>query len=75
MKLKSFGANRTEVDLGNGLTVFFSYKTPVAFFREGLGYFKTSTKWSVTTSKHINQWLDGVRAKECTQEYIDNLVK
>ena len=37
------------------------------------GYERTSKKWSVTTSRHINKWLDGVLAKEQPQEYFDSL--
>lgn len=30
MKLTPVAANQTEVELSSGVTVFFSYKTPVA---------------------------------------------
>ena len=57
MKLNSVAANQTEVELGNGTTVFFSYKTPVAAHIPGEGYVKTDKRWSVTTSKHIGQFI------------------
>ena len=57
MKLNPVAANQNEVELPNGTTVFFSYKTPVACHIPGEGYFKTSKSWSRTTSKHIGQFI------------------
>lgn len=77
MKLNPIGANQNEVEIKNVL-VLFSYKTPVAV-RHGDGTFsKTSKKWSVTTSKHINSWLRGFglepdKVHTISQEYLDSL--
>ena len=57
MKLRKTGNNTTEITLSNSAVVLFSYETPVAAIINGTPY-KTSKKWSVTTSKHINQWLN-----------------
>jgi hypothetical protein len=57
MKLIKVSANQTEIELADGTTVFFSYKTPVAAHIPGLGYFKSEKRWSVTTSKHIGQFI------------------
>lgn len=57
MNLNSIAANQTEIELSNGTTVFYSYKTPVAAHIPGKGYFKTDKKWSVTTSRHINGFI------------------
>ena len=73
MELIPLGANRTQINLKNGDSVFFSYRTPVASLTEN-GYYRTSKKWSVTTTRHINKWLGGVLAKEQPQEYFDSLV-
>ena len=83
MNLIPIKANMTEVDLGNGKTVLFSYKTPVAYAvttdNEQIIY-KTEKKWSNTTTRHINQWivLKDVWAVrkiiEKSQEYFDNLL-
>jgi len=75
MKLQNLGSNKTSVELNHGIKVYFSYNTPVvAEFRGEL--YKTNKKWSVTTSKHINQFLDGRTAKyECDQDWFDELVK
>jgi hypothetical protein len=79
MNLKPLGSNQTELDLGNGTIVLFSYKTPVAvMIDEGLGFvfYRTDKKWSVTTSRHINKWLGvyGKVASEKPQEYFDILI-
>ena len=72
MQLNPIKANMTELEL-NGSTVLFSYKTPVAVITHGNAY-RTSKKWSVTTSRHINQWLREIVAEEKPQEYFDNLI-
>lgn len=78
MNLNPIKANMTELDLGNGTVVLFSYKTPVACrHSDGMTY-RTDKKWSVTTSRHINTWLAscGVLGSEFKpQEFFDGLVK
>tara|TARA_Y200000002_G_scaffold367668_1_gene359947 strand:+ start:535 stop:765 length:231 start_codon:yes stop_codon:yes gene_type:complete len=73
MQLRKLGNNQTQIDYANGTSVLFSYETPVASLTEN-GYYKTSKKWSATTSRHINKWLDGVLAKEQPQAYFDGLI-
>ena len=70
MKLSNLGANKTAISFENGNVVFFSYNTPVAALMNG-EYVRTSKKWSVTTSKHIGQWLDGIKAREVDQAVLD----
>jgi len=72
MNLKPLASNKTELTLGDGTQVLFSYQTPVACWING-EYFKTSKKWSNTTSRHINSWVH--LATEKPQEFFDNLVK
>ena len=74
MKLRKAGNNMTELSLPTGTDVLFSYETPVAAFVEGEGYVRTETRYSVTTSKHINKWLNGMVAREVPQSFIDALV-
>ena len=74
MKIKSLGANRTELTLPSGTVVFFSYQTPVAAQLADGGFVRTDRRYSVTTSKHINQWLQGSSAREIPQAEIDALV-
>ena len=54
MKIKSLGANRTELQVGENV-ILFSYSTPVAC-RGPAGNYRTAERHSVTTSKHIAQW-------------------
>jgi len=58
MKLNPVAPNQTEVEKANGVIVFYSYKTPVAVFVPGKGALCSSTKYSVTTSKHVNQTVE-----------------
>lgn len=71
MKLNPIGSNQNEVEV-NGMRVLFSYSTPVAARIEDK-VFRTDKKWSVTTSKHINQWLDGQTAEVRPQSFFDAL--
>ena len=76
MNLNPIKQNMTEVTVNRSLKVLFSYKTPVAcMWANGdlYEYFQTKKKWSRTTSRHINQWLDGNPAKFFDQEYFDQL--
>ena len=78
MQLTPLASNMTEVETDLG-RVLFSYRTPVAayvFGKNGFGggFVRTKKWWSVTTSRHINKWLDGGTANEVSQTYLDNLV-
>ena len=73
MKLKQFGSNMTVLDLGF-TQVFFSYETPVAACLTDGSLVRTETKYSVTTTKHINKWLNGCEAITVPQERIDCLL-
>ena len=74
MRLNRLGANKTELELSDGTTLFFSYNTPVAAcLSDGGGFVRTDKRWSVTTSKHITQWLDGATAKTTSQGFLDSL--
>ncbi|MDE2584085.1 MAG: hypothetical protein KGN39_01710 [Betaproteobacteria bacterium] len=73
-KIKSLGANKTEVHLSSGAVVFVSYSTPVAAQLAGGGFIRTAEKYSVTTSKHITQWLDGRKAAVVPQATLDAML-
>lgn len=73
MKLKPIGSNQTVLYTNHGDEVLYSYETPVAGFKRGLGWFKTSEKYSVTTSRHINKYLDGREALELSPESIEEM--
>jgi len=73
MQLLKLGTNQTQVTLSDGTKVLFSYNTPVACQDPNYDYYKTATKWSATTSRHINKWLDGVNANIVPQEFFERL--
>lgn len=70
MQLRNIGSNQTEVELANGNTILYSYSTPVAAHIPGQGYYRTSTRHSVTTSHHINHWI-GCPSQAVAQEEIN----
>ena len=74
MQLLPIASNQNQLNLNDGTQVFFSYNTPVAAYVPELGYVRTVKKWSTTTSRHINKWLDGVIAKEIDQQFLYDLV-
>ena len=56
ISLKSVAANQTELSIDDTM-VLFSYNTPVAYHTSGDWARITESKFSQTTTKHINQWL------------------
>ena len=74
MQLTPIASNMTEVETSEA-RILFSYRTPVAAYVFGEGFVRTEKWWSVTTSRHINKWIDGVPAKEVAQTYLDKLVQ
>lgn len=53
----NYGAHTLRVEIGP-LTVWFSYRTPVAFRAPGVGKVVRQNDWSTVTGKHLN-WIDG----------------
>ena len=75
MKLTPLGSNQTMIETKDGTQVLFSYRTPVAAYLPDKGiHVKTTTKWSQTTSRHINKWLGGCDPIEWPQHEIDSLL-
>ena len=77
MQLKPLGNNQTQIETKNGV-ILFSYETPVAAILHDNGLnpkaYRTSSKFSNTTTKHINKWLNGRDAEEKEQSFFDSLV-
>jgi len=82
MQLTPIAPNMTEIETSEA-RILFSYRTPVAAYVFGRGYVKTEKKWSVTTSRHINKWMEmdmpitgtvAVTPEKVEQTYLDNLV-
>jgi len=74
MKINTLGNNQTEVVLNCGTVVFHSYNTPVAAMLSSGRYVKTSTKYSSTTTRHINKWLCSINADVVEQSFLNNLL-
>lgn len=80
MNLTPIRNNMNELETSD-LKVLFSYRTPVAFVNKETGiFYKTSKKWSRTTSRHISQWLAEFpysrgNVHEVDQETIDKIVE
>ena len=74
MHIKPIGANQTELTISPRMQVLFSYETPVAAWIDGQ-YYKTDIKWSKTTSKHINAWVDTTWVNIKPQEFFNELTK
>jgi hypothetical protein len=74
LSVKPVASNMTLLETPKHI-VLFSYATPVASFDKGnYSFNRTSTKWSMTTTRHINKWLDGAKAIEQPQTYFDDLL-
>ena len=67
MKVKPIGSNQTEVIMNNGNHVLFSYETPVAVSTVN-GMYVTETKYSNTTTRHINKWCAGISNKNMVSQ-------
>jgi len=75
MKLTPIANNQNVVSYPDGTEVFFSYSTPVAGYHPDLGYVKTTSWYSSTTTRHINKWLNGVEFSLVSQHVINNLAE
>jgi hypothetical protein len=73
IKANPIGPNQTEVRIGDK-TLFFSYQTLVAL-NNGYKFFRTNERYSVTTSKHINRWLDGANAESIPQADLERMAE
>ena len=74
MKLCEIGPNQI-VMIERGNCILCSYNIPVAAHVPSIGYFRTTKKFSKTTTKHINNWLRDVTAINVTQDSIKSLAK
>jgi len=73
LNLKPIASNMNEL-IVNGVSILFSYETPVAGW-DNQGAFRTEEKYSATTTKHVNKYLGGKDiGRTVSQEYINSLV-
>ena len=69
MKISRLTDTSCIVSFRDGLTqVLVSYSTPVAAQIDGKEY-KTDTFWSMTTSKHVNQFLRDSKHAEVREQW------
>lgn len=80
MKLIPIGTNQTEVHFNERLSdkakhavFFFSYSTPVAA-KVGTIYYRCEDKYSQTTTRHTNAWLEGVESKVQPQSWFEKAI-
>lgn len=73
MSIKSLGSNQTLVCKDNGTLILVSYSTPVAAYVPTEGYYRTDTKFSTTTSRHINKWC-AANAEVKPQSFFASLI-
>ena len=74
MRLRRLGNNEIQITFADGWQVLFSYSTPVAAHSPEGDCFRTEHKHSVTTSRHINQWLGGTHAELRPQSFFNDMV-
>lgn len=77
MRINNIANNQTEVHFNERLTdrnkhavFFFSYSTPVAA-KIGGKYYKSEEKFSQTTSRHTNAWLEDVKYEVQPQTWFE----
>lgn len=66
--------SKYNVMYSNGIAVAFSYGVPVAAFILGRGWFRTTKKWSNTTTRHINKFLKDHHVQEDEVEEVSQFV-
>lgn len=72
IKLKNIGSNMTVLTRDDSC-ILFSYETPVAVLDHRRNeYLKTDVKYSMTTTKHINKWINGANVKVVPQDVINS---
>jgi hypothetical protein len=77
MRISKQESNYTEIEIGDNI-VLFSYTTPVAILNMQQNWTRvTDTKWSKTTSTHINKFKNrfGIESVDyVSQEWLDHIV-
>lgn len=72
--LRNLGSNKTLITFPNGLELYYSYSACVCCYSPlTKEFYKTSKKWSRTTTRHITEYLQGCEAIEKPQDYFDTI--
>lgn len=66
--------NFTEVTIED-VTVWFSYRTPVAFMAPGWGRVVRENEWGPTTGRHLNYIDDGYKALRVDGQSFQTLIR
>jgi hypothetical protein len=74
INVKPIASNQTLLTMSPGIEILFSYRTPVAGHVNGQ-FIKTAKFHSVTTSRHINKYLDGRPAVIKPQKFFEKLLE
>ena len=72
IKLKPIANNQNVVITPNGSQILFSYETPVAVISANGFHGVTEQFHSVTTSRHINRFMQGLDYEPMPQQSLDN---
>jgi len=65
----NYGAHCLRVDMGR-VTVWFSYRTPIAFRADGHNKVVRQNEWGPTTGKHL-KWIDGNTSRDKNSGRVD----
>jgi len=68
----NYGAHSLAVTVGS-LTIYFSYKTPIAFCTGGRRYVREN-EWGPTTGKHLNWIDDGEKKNRIPGEQFEEML-
>ena len=72
IKLKPIKHNQNVITVPNGSQILFSYETPVAVISADGSNQVTEQYHSVTTSRHINRFMQDLEYKKVSQSSLDN---
>ena len=72
IKLKPIKHNQNIITVPNGAQILFSYETPVAIISADGFNFITEQYHSVTTSRHINRFMQDLEYEKVSQNSLDN---
>lgn len=73
MDLRPIATNQTEVEYPNGTLVFYSYRTAVAMRAANGTWYRDATKYSKTTTRHVNAWLPSNAVEVPRERFLELL--
>ena len=74
MQVRPVGPNQTVITLPNQDEVFFSYQTPVAGWVCGKGFWRTTERFSTTTSRHVGRYANTANVRDLSPEQTAELL-